>query len=271
MADELAAPAVAPVAAPVATPAPAAPAAAEAAPAPSTATAAPVASVAEAAPTPTPAPAPTVAAPTEPTSILSEAKPVVEAAPPAPPQAAEVAPATPPPPPVYESFKLPDGVQLDATKVTEFQKRLGDFEIANKADHTQVQAFGQQMVDLFVAEQQRQQTELVNSFEKIREGWRTEIKADPNFGGNNYTKTIADAATVIEQYGGSPEEVSALRQMFRITGAGDNPHMIRMLARLGKAAVREGTPVPATVPKSPNTVPRSQRRYSGSLNGNGAS
>ena len=255
------------VAAPVATPAPAAPAAAEAAPAPSTATAAPVAPIAEAAPTPAPTPAPAAAA--EPTSILSDAKSSAEPAPPVvvTPPVEAVAPA-PLPPPTYEAFKLPDGVALDETKVTEFTKLLGEYEAGPK-DHAQTQALGQRMVDFFVAEQQRAQTELVNSFEKIREGWRSEIKADATFGGEKYTKTIADAATVIEQYGGSPEEVAALRQMFRITGAGDNPHMIRMLARLGKAAVREGSPVPATVPKSPNTVSKSAKRYSTSLNGSG--
>lgn len=270
MPDDIVAP-VAPVVAP--TPAPAAtPAAAEAAPAPAPVAVAaptPAATPAEAAPTPTPAPAaPAVEAPT---SILSEAKPAESVAPAPPATPVEVAPVTPPPPPSYESFKLPEGVQLDATKVSEFQTKLGQFEVENKADHAKMQAFGQEMVNLFVAEQQRQQTALVESFNQIRETWKTEIKNDPNFGGQNFAKTSSDAGALIEQYGGTADEVAALQQMLRITGAGDNPHLIRLLARAGKAIAKEGTPVAATNPKSPATVPRSQRRYGASLNGNGAS
>ncbi len=272
MADEVA------VSAPVATPAPAAlPAAAEAAPATAIATRAPVAP-AEAAPTPAPTPAPAVApaASDAPTSILSEAQPVSPApltpeSPSQPPTPAEVAPAAPLPPPVFEAFKLPDGVQLDATKVSEFQTKLGQFEVESKADHAKMQAFGQEMVNLFVAEQQRQQTALVEQFNTIRNDWRNEIRNDKDFGGQNMGQTTAAAGALIEQYGGSKEEVAALRNMLRITGAGDNPHLIRLFARVGKGLVKEGSPVPAIVPKSPQTVPRSQRRYSGSLNGNGAS
>lgn len=236
--------------------------------------AAPVVAPVEAAPVVAAAPPPPAAA-TEPTSILSEAKPAVEVASPAvppPPVTAEApAPAVPPPFPTYESFKLPEGVTLDAGKVTEFTKLLGQYEIDNKADHAKTQALGQQLTDFFVAEQQRSQTALVESFNQIRNTWREEIKADPVFGGQNYTKSVANAAKVIEQYGGSPEEVAALRHALRVTGAGDNPHLIRMLSRVGATYASEGAPVPAVVPKSPTLTSKSSKRYASSLNGNGAS
>ena len=181
----------------------------------------------------------------------------------------EVAPAAPPPPPVYETFKLPEGVTLDQTKVSEFTTMLAELETSGKANHAQVQAFGQRAVDFFIAEQQRQQAALVESFNTIRTTWRDEIKNDATFGGQNYTKSIADAGAFIEQFGGSAEEVAALRQMLRITGAGDNPHLIRALARAGKSLAREGTPVAATVPKSPNAVSKTAKRYAASLNGSG--
>jgi hypothetical protein len=267
MADEIAAPVAAPTA-------PAAPAAAEAAPATTPAVSvapAPAAPTAEAAP-PAPAPvaAPAPAAAEAPTSILSEAKPATPAAPTAEATtpAVEPAPATPPPPPSYEAFKLPDGVQLDETKVTEFTKMLGELEVSGKADHAQVQAFGQRAVDFFIAEQQRQQQALVDSFNTIRDGWKQEIKADATFGGQNYPATLAAAGALIEQYGGTAEEVAALRHMLRITGAGDNPHLYRLMARAGKALAQEGKPVPAIVPKNPTTVSKSARRYAASLNGN---
>jgi hypothetical protein len=240
----------------------------------------PVASPAEAAPTPTPTPAPAAeAAPAPaatpatdaPTSILSEAITPKSVEAPAATPPAEVAPPAPVAPPTYESFKLPEGVALEEAKVGEFTKMLGEFEVANKADHAQVQAFGQRMVDLFIAEQQRQQNSLVESFTKIRDTWKSEIKADPVFGGDKYTETVKDAGRLIQEYGGTAEEIASLQHMLRITGAGDHPGLIKLIARAGATLAKEGKPVPAIVPKSPATISKSSRRYAASLNGNGAS
>jgi len=257
----------APVAAPIATPAPAAPAAAEAAPAAQPATAAPVATQAEAAPTPAPVAAPASDAPT---SILSEAKPDAP-----PPPVAATEPATPPPMPTYEAFKLPEGVTLDSTKADGFQKMLGQFEIDSKADHGRVQALGQQLIDTFTAEMQtfatKQTEQLVNQFNDQRKAWVDSFKADPVFGGQNAPATVKAAGALIEQYGGTAEEVAELRQALRVTGLGDHPAVIKLFARAGKALAQEGKPVPATVPKSPSIASKTSKRYANSLNGTGAS
>jgi hypothetical protein len=158
-------------------------------------------------------------------------------------------------------------VTLDEGKVTEFTKMLGDLEVTGKASHAEVQAFGQRAVDFFIAEQKRQQDALVEQFNTIRKGWIDEIKADTTFGGQKFAETTAAAGALIEQYGGSADEVKALRNMLRITGAGDNPHLIRLLARVGKAAAQEGRPVPAVVPKSPAAISKSARRYGNTTNG----
>lgn len=258
------------------------PIAAPAAPAP----AAPAAPVAAAVVTPAaseaPAPAPVATPAAEPTSILSDAK--AEPISPAPASvdtAAQAAPAQPSPEPAplpkptYESFKLPDGITLDQAGATKFTDALAAFETDNKADHAKMQALGQSMVDMFTAEMQafgqRQQQAQLDAFNQAREGWRNEIKADASFGGDNFKKTVADAGAFIEQYGGTADEIAAARLALRITGAGDHPALIKLFARAGKALAREGAPVPATTPKAPITMTRTQRRYGNSLtNGSGA-
>lgn len=240
-----------------------------------------------AAPSPAPAaPAPAAPAAAEPTSILSDAKPEAPAASatPAPAAAAPAdgtapaptpaADAPPPPKPTYESFKLPDGLQLDQAAASKFTDALAAFETTNKADHAQVQAFGQSLMDMFATEiqgyAQKQTQAQLDAFNNARQQWRDEIKADTKFGGEQFTKTVADAGAFIEQYGGTADEVAAARLALRITGAGDHPALIKLFARAGKALAREGAPVPATTPKSPIPISRTQRRYGNSLNGSGA-
>lgn len=237
-------------------------------------------------PTPTPAPA------AEPGSILSDAKPEAPAAATPAPAAATPAPAAaapadgtapapapaaeapPPPKPTYESFKLPDGLQLDQAAASKFTDALASFETTNKADHAQVQAFGQSLMDMFATEiqgyAQKQTQAQLDAFNNARQQWRDEIKADTKFGGEQFTKTVADAGAFIEQYGGTADEVAAARLALRITGAGDHPALIKLFARAGKALAREGAPVPATTQKSPIPISRTQRRYGNSLNGSGA-
>lgn len=176
--------------------------------------------------------------------------------------------------PTYEAFKLPDGVTLDSARATAFTDALASFETESKADHGKMQAFGQQLMDTFVAEMQAQSQRstqaLLDNFNATRETWRNEIKADPNFGGDKLSKTASDCGAFIEQYGGTAEEVAAIRQVFRVTGAGDHPAIVRLFARAAQAVAREGSPVPAITPKAPTIASRTQRRYGNSLNGSGA-
>ena len=179
-------------------------------------------------------------------------------------------PPQPTAPPTYEAFKLPDGVQLDEAKVGEFNKLLGQFELDTKSDHAKAQAFGQQMVDFFVSEQQRQLTQLEDNFKATRKQWAQDAKNDPTYGGQNYAENLSHAGKLIEQYGGNAEEQKMLRQVLYVTGAGDHPALIKLFMRAGKALAAEGKPVPATVPKSPVVQSKTQRRYGNSLNGSGS-
>lgn len=223
------------------------------------------------APTPEPAPAElppagAAAATEQPTSLLTEAgkkpdAPAVAAA--ATPTAEPVAPVAAP---VFNAFTLPEGVTLEADKVGAFTEMLGKFEVENKGDHAAVQKLGQQMVDMYIAEQTRQAQAQQDAWVKVRDGWKDQFTSDPEMGGNRQNTTLSRCGAMIEQYGGTAAQQDELRSAFRITGMGDHPALIRLLANVGKA-LGEGTPVPAIVPRSPTPVPKSQRRYATSMNG----
>jgi hypothetical protein len=274
--------AAAPVAAAPAAAAPAAPAAT----APVTAAPAPV--VAEAAPA-----APAVAAPVEAAKPVESAAPAADAKAPdaaKPPEtpasllsdAGKPAPVDPAaqadgepapaatepaqaPAPTYETFKLPDGVSLGEKELVNFTGLLGEFETGAKADHAQVQEFGQKLVDLYVAEVQtlgtRLQQRQVEVWNDQNAQWVDQVRSDPEIGGNRIKTTLNIAGSVIEQYGGNAQQIAELRQAFNTTGAGNHPSIVRLLHNIGKA-LGEGRPVPAQKP-APAPAGKAQRRYAG--------
>lgn len=249
--------AVAPAAPAPAAPAPVAAAPVVAAPAPAAPALAPVIppaaetilSAATKAPAVTPPPAGDTAAPTA--------------------DAPAVAPVAPVPAPVYEAFKLPENVQLDEAQVGSFKEMLGKFETEHKADHAAMQALGQQMVDFYIAEQTRQEQAQIETWNRTIDGWKDQFIKDPELGGNRKDTTIANCGAMIEQYGGNADQITELRNAFRVTGMGNHPAMIRLLNNVAKV-LSEGQPVPAIVPKAATTIPRAQRRYATTLNNNGA-
>lgn len=270
MADEPA-PVIAPAPASVAAPVPAV-----AAPSQAAQPAVPIAGTgAEAAVAPPPASSPETApvvveapkpAATE-GSLLGDAKVAdapkpAEAAAPAP----APAPAEPPPAPTYEPFTLPEGVTLEAEKVSELTKLLGETELATKADHGAMQGLGQKLVDMYIAESKRVADAQQQSWIRTRDEWRNTFIADEQIGGARREATLRDCAKVIEDFGGNAEQQAQLRQAFGITGMGDHPALIRLLNNVAKVT-NEPTKTATGTPAAARPASKSARRYNNSLNG----
>lgn len=83
------------------------------------------------------------------------------------------------------------------------------------------------------------------NFAKLADSWRETVQADPELGGDNYKETVANANAVIERYG-SPE----FKKILDATRWGDNPEVVRVFARIGKA-MAPGKFVPPTSPAAP--------------------
>jgi len=121
---------------------------------------------------------------------------------------------------------LPDGIEIAETDLTEFNT------IAKELDLNQDQA--QRLVDYqsqrTEAANEKQATALADAIRKQAEDWTNELKNDPDFGGDNLDKNVGLAVKVTNKFG-SPE----LKAVLDSSGMGNNPELIKMFNKIGKA------------------------------------
>lgn len=154
---------------------------------------------------------PAVAAAADPAALPADPAPVAAAA---PPVAAD---------PITYELSAPEGMTLDADAVTEFTAIAQELKIAPEK--------AQALADIAVKMQQRQ----VEQHAQTQEAWVGEIKADKDFGGDNFEANIAIARKAIERFG-SPELKAYLDQ----TGLGNFPPLIRAMHQIGLAISDDG-------------------------------
>jgi hypothetical protein len=136
--------------------------------------------------------------------------------------------------PVYEEFKLPDGYNVDPESIGEFSKLLGELEVAaGKLDHKGYQEAGQKLIDLGTKNVQ-QSIERLNDYytqfhENQKKEWFESFKKDPEMGGEKLQETVSTLRNAVEQYGGTPEQISEFRKVMKETGVGNHPAVTRIL------------------------------------------
>jgi hypothetical protein len=198
------------VATPVAPAAPAAPAATPAAPAP--APAAPHAA-APAAPTGDPAPSPAPA-------------PAAPAADPVPAAPAPAAPASAPARVVPESYELvvPVGSSLDAEDVAEVMAMAKAEKLTQEEAQAALVSYAQGLT-------------------RQADTYRTQLEADAELGGPKLAETQRHVTRALEALvPASTAEGAALRTFLHKSGLGNNPHLVRVLARAGAALAEDKGP-----------------------------
>jgi hypothetical protein len=202
--------------------------------------------------------------------LLAEAAPAPTDSP-VPAPAAPVATEAPAdaPLPKYDAFTLPEGVAFDQGRVSEFDALMGRYEQTHGVSHEAASALRQDLANFYVAEMQRAAELSHTVWNNTREGWRNEVKDNPQYGKTRLEQTMKDAAVIRDRFA-TPEFL----QMIEYTGAGDHPGMISFVNNIAKfldkhGLLREGRPIPATkAPAQPQS--KSQRRYGGSPTMNGA-
>lgn len=70
---------------------------------------------------------------------------------------------------------------------------------------------------------------------KMQEEWTSAVMKDPEIGGNNWPKVQTQIGGMIDKFG-SPE----LRQAFDLTGAGNNPHVVRFMSKIAAVLSESG-------------------------------
>lgn len=140
----------------------------------------------------------------------------------------------PAPLPTYEPWTLPEGITLDEKQSTEFSSLLGDFQNSTKADQAEVQKFGQTLIDRYVANTtetvQRLHEAYQNAWVSQTEGWKEAFIKDPEIGGKRQETSVQSANEFITTHGGNAEQQVEFRKLMGVTGIGNHPAMIRMLA-----------------------------------------
>lgn len=126
----------------------------------------------------------------------------------------------------YEAFKMPDGIELDAAALAEFEP------VARELNLTQEQA--QKLVDLEAKRRVDAAAAQAKAWGDQVQAWGAAAENDPEIGGTKFTENLALAKTALDKFG-SPELKAALDA----TGAGNHPEFIRAFVKIGKAMAED--------------------------------
>jgi len=180
------------------------------------------------------------------------------------------------PPPAPPAGAAPDGKQADAPKPDAFAlklpegadkrfdpKALEKFKGIMADPKTTAAEKAQALVEMRHAELIAEDKAITEYMEKTRTANLEALKGDPEFGGAKFDRTVANAKSALQQFGG--EEVSKLFVKF---GIDKDPGLTKMFARIRSAIAEDDTSsrAPRPAPDEPRTPPITQtqklaRRY----------
>jgi hypothetical protein len=123
--------------------------------------------------------------------------------------------------PTYGEFKLPDGATVDGEQLEQATTLFKEAGLP----HEQAQKF----IDLALSREQAAATRGVQAFVDLQTKWVSEIKADPEIGGTRFEASMASASRAIDRLG-----VPGLKEALNLTGAGNNPAIVKAFVRLGQ-------------------------------------
>lgn len=197
-------------------------------------------------PAPTPTPESTSTIPEA--SSTSETTPKPETTDAAQPLLAEEAPATDAAkdepaesvPDKYEAFKVPDGYQLDEASLTKASDLFKELKL------TQSQA--QKLIDMYGEVSQDASEAPYKEFNRLTKQWYDESMNHPDLKGKlGQGKEVSVSISKMLNDFGDPQLVKDFRSVMDLTGAGNHPAFIRVLAKAA-AKLTEGGHVAGTGP-----------------------
>jgi len=157
-----------------------------------------------------------------------------------PKEAAPAEPAAAIDPASYE-ITLPDGMAREDPMIAAFLESAAGARL----DGASVQAVLDKVAPM-VAEQLAAPHK---AWASLNTEWQEQVRADPEIGGANLSGVIERVNATIERFGNP-----ALKEAMRLTGAANNPEILRYLNKLS-AAYTEATPVVSPGSQGPVTPP----------------
>ncbi len=147
--------------------------------------------------------------------------------------------------PSYGEFKLPEGVTADAESLKPATELFAETGLSQEQ--------AQKFIDLAMARETAAQHRGAQAFVDLQNQWVSEIKADPDIGGDRLKASLASAARAIDRLA-----VPGLREALNFTGAGNHPAVVKAFVRLGQMIsedrFRPGQHAAPQVPRSPAEV-----------------
>ena len=126
-------------------------------------------------------------------------------------------------PPADWQLTAPDDFQVPADNLKSFE------EAANKCGMTKEQASA--MLDWHKSFHNDTTRLMEQNQANTIKAWRDEMAKDKDFGGANYKSTVAEARRALAEF----DEDGSVRKLLRETGQQENPAIIRLVARVGRA------------------------------------
>lgn len=181
-------------------------------------------------PTPTP--------PVEPTPEATPTPTPTEPTPPTEPENKEPAPEFVPL--TADDIQFPEGFEVQEGLRDEFLGIVNNRELDDKGRTSA-------LIGLYAKAQTAASEANSQAWADMQDKWQGEVKADPTVGGVNFDATMTKVGKLMEEFGNDN-----LRQVFDMTGAGNNVHVISFLSKLSDK-LTEGAHVlgnPASTPAS---------------------
>lgn len=184
------------------------------------------------------------------------------------PAPAETAPAeTQPPAPLkYEPFKAPEGVTFGDKELRAFTDIVGTAQVPQEA--------AQKLLDLYLTERTALETQVAS---EQRDVWNrfndtnlSQLRNDPELGGNRLDTSLSIAKAVVEEFGGSPEQQAEYWAHLKNNGMGNYLGHVRMLHNIGKKLNVFEDFIVTPQPVNPNPGKSRADRLYGPPKGNGA-
>lgn len=122
----------------------------------------------------------------------------------------------------YADFTLPEGIEMDADVLTEFKGFAKEHGISQEA--------AQKLIDMQSGMESKRAEQMQQQAADQAQKWLGDLKADKEFGGDNYDKNVGVALKAVEQFA-TPE----LRTLLTDSGLGNHPEMVKVFHRIGKA------------------------------------
>jgi hypothetical protein len=126
----------------------------------------------------------------------------------------------------YQDFTLPKGVEVDGDTLSAAKSLFAEQRLPQEQ--------AQKLVDLYVARANAAAERNVAAWRDTQEKWAGEVKADPDIGGPRFPASVAAASRAIEW-----ARVPGLKEALDMTGAGNNPAIVKAFVRFGQALAED--------------------------------